>query len=239
MIKVITSKDNKRVKYALSLRENKNQTQFKQFLGESLKSLELAIKANVVKEVFTYNHLNIDESIEQYLVNEDVMKKLSCSVNPEGVVFIADIKENRPEQLNKVLYLDHINDPGNMGTMIRTALAFNFDAVVVSKDSVSIYNDKVLASCKGANYLIPVFHDELSNYVRTHHIISSCLDAKAIDMNELEIPHKFVLVMGNEAHGISSEIRKLTNTFVKIPISNIDSLNVSVAAGILMHHLSK
>lgn len=239
MIKVITSKDNARVKYAISLRDNKNKVKYQQFLGESLKSLELAIKAGLVKEVFTYSHLDIDENISQYLVSEEVMKKLSCSVNPEGVVFIADIKESIPEKLNKVLYLDHINDPGNMGTMIRTALAFNFDAVVVSKDSVSIYNEKVLAACKGANYLIPIFHQELSSFTRTHNIISSCLDNKAVELDALEVPAKFVLVMGNEAHGISSEVRKLSNTFVKIKIDNIDSLNVSVAAGILMHHLSK
>ncbi len=239
MIKVITSKDNARVKYAYSLKDNKNKVKFNQYLGESKKSLELAIKAGVVKEVFTYEHLNIEESITQYLVNEDVMKKLSCSVNPEGVIFIADIVENKPNKIDKIVYLDHINDPGNMGTIIRTALAFNFDAVVVSKDSVSTYNEKVLAACKGANYLIPIIHDDLSSYAESHTIISSSLDSKSVSLEEVNVPDKFVLVLGNEAHGISPNVKKITNVFVKIQIKNIDSLNVSVASGILMHHFSK
>ena len=90
MIKVITSKDNPRVKYAYSLRDNKTREEHRQFIGESRKSLDLAISQNLVREVFTYEALDIDESITQYLVNESVMNKLSSSKHPEGVLFIAN-----------------------------------------------------------------------------------------------------------------------------------------------------
>ena len=237
MISSINSKDNARVKYAVSLKENKNRKEFHQFLGESLKSLKMAIQANLVKEVFTYEYLDIDESIKQYLVSEEVMKKLSSTNNPEGVVFIADIKEHsKLESYKKILYLDEINDPGNMGTIIRTALAFNYDAVVCSNNCCSLYNEKVLAACKGSNYLLPIYTDELSNY-KDYQIIVSCLDKDSIDLEDLKIKDKFVLVIGNEAHGVKSSSKALATDKVKISIQNIDSLNASVAAAILMYRI--
>ena len=238
MIKVITSKDNPRVKYAYSLRDNKTREEHRQFIGESRKSLDLAISQNLVKEVFTYEALDLDESITQYLVNENVMKKLSSSKNPEGVVFIANYLTFEKDNFSKILYLDEINDPGNLGTMIRTALAFNFDAVVISPNSVSQYNEKVLAACKGSNYLIPILNKKLAQVKDDHKAIVTTLSDDSIDVDTLEVPDKFILVMGNEAHGVNKDIIRSADIKVKIPISNIDSLNVSVAAGILMHKLS-
>ena len=191
-----------------------------------------------MKEVFTYETLDIDESITQYLVNENVMKKLSTSKNPEGVLFIANYPNFKKDNFNKILYLDEINDPGTLGTMIRTALAFNFDAVVTSPNSVSLYNEKTLAACKGSNYLIPVFSKPLNEIKRDHRVIVTTLSEDSIDVNELSKPEKFILVMGNEARGVNKEIIKSADIKVKIPISNIDSLNVAVAAGILMYKLA-
>lgn len=238
MIKVITSRDNPRVKYATSLKDNKERESHQEFLGESKKSLLMAIEANLVKEVFTYEALDIDENITQYLVNESVMDKLSNSKNPEGVVFIAKYPQFKKDNYRKILYLDEVNDPGNLGTMIRTALAFNFDAVVTSPKSVSIYNEKVLAACKGSNYLIPVFSKPLNEIKRDHKVIVTTLSDDSIDVNELDIKDNFILVMGNEAHGISKSIIDSSDIKVKIAINNIDSLNVAVAAAIIMHKLA-
>ena len=237
MIKIITSKNNDKVKYAVSLKDNKNRKKENRFLGEGKKSLELALEAGLVVEVFAYESLLIDESIPQYLVNEEVMKKLSSSVSPEGVVFIAKVPEFKKDNFKKILFLDSINDPGNLGTLIRTALAFGYDAVVTSPDSVSVYNEKALAACKGANYLIPVFQDDLSNYKDGYQIIVSTLKDNSIDVKDVKLEDKFVLVLGNEAHGVSRKSEQLASMFVKIPIENINSLNVAVAGGILMYFL--
>jgi len=238
MIKAITSKENQKIKYACSLKENKYRKEFHQFLGETKKSLEMAISSNLVTDVFTLEYLHIDENINQFLVSEDVLKKISSDVNPE-VVFIANIPTFENKDFNKILYLDHINDPGNMGTLIRTALAFNFDAVVVSEGSVAIYNEKVISATKGAIYKIPVFVDNLSNYKSNHQIIVSSLSNDSQDIEEIKPQSSFVLVLGNEAHGVSNETIALADIIVKIPISGIDSLNVSIAGGILIYKLSK
>lgn len=237
MIKVITSKNNDKIKYATSLRDNKNRKKEGKFIGEGKKALELALQAGLVQEVFTYETLLIDEDIPQYLVNEEVMKKLSSSVNPEGVVFIANVPSFKKDKFNKILFLDSINDPGNLGTLIRTALAFGYDAVVTSSDSVSIYNEKALAACKGANYLIPVFQDDLVSYKDSYQIIVSTLKDESVDVDAVKVDEKFVVVLGNEAHGVSKKSEELADIFVKIPIANINSLNVAVAGGILMYKI--
>ena len=159
MIKVITSKDNPRVKYALSLKESKARKENHQFLAESFKTLEMALATNLVREVFALEWLELPEDVTLNLVSEDILKKLSSSKNPEGVVFIADMKEKEDKKYNKILYLDEINDPGNLGTLIRTALAFSYDAVITSKNSVSFYNEKVIAASKGAIFKIDCFSD--------------------------------------------------------------------------------
>lgn len=237
MIKAITSKDNPRVKFACSLKENKYRNIHKMFLAETFKSLEMALKANVVKEVFTLEYIDLPENITQNLVSEDVLKKISSNVNPEGVVFIAEMKEIEVKEPHKILYLDEITDPGNMGTIIRTALAFSYDLIVTSEKCVSIYNEKVINSSKGAIFSMPIKRGKLSDYKSTHKIIVSTLSDKSISVDEIKVPNDFVLVLGNESRGVNKENISLSDIQVKIPISNIDSLNVSVAAGILMNKI--
>ncbi len=236
MIKAITSKDNSRVKFALSLKENKYRKANKMFLAETFKSLEMALANHQVVEVFATEWLELPEEVQLNLVSEEILKKLSSNVNPEGVVFICKMNEYQGNY-DKVLFLDHIQDPGNMGTLIRTALAFSYDAVVVSKESVSIYNEKVINSTKGAIFAIPVFEEELKNFKGSHQIIVSTLSDKSIPLDEVKHDDKFVLVLGSESHGVSKETLKLSDIQVKIPIANIDSLNVAVAGGILMNKI--
>ena len=237
MIKAISSKNNERVKFAYSLKESKNRKLHKMFLAETFKSLKMALSANAVVEVFTLSYLDIPEEIPQNLVSEDVLHKLSSNVNPEGVVFIAKLNECKVSDPKKVLYLDHINDPGNMGTLIRTALAFDYDLIVTSEDSVSVYNEKVVNSTKGAIFCIPIKGGKLSEFASSHQILVTNLGKNAVDFNEVKLQERFVLVLGNESHGVSKENLKLASQEIIIPIKSIDSLNVAVAGGILMNKI--
>ena len=116
-------------------------------------------------------------------------------------------------------------------------MAFDYDAVILSKSSVDLYNEKVIAASKGAIFLIDAYYDDISNYTEGRQVIVSALD-DAIPLSELEKPKDFVLVLGNESHGVSEEVLKLANKVVKIEMNdNIDSLNVGVAGGILMNYL--
>ena len=237
MIKAITSKDNPRVKFACSLKENKYRQIHKMFLAETFKSLEMAVSANVVTEVFTLEYLDLPEEITQNLVSEEVLKKISSNVNPEGVVFICKMMDLEVNEPKKILYLDEITDPGNMGTLLRTALAFSYDLVVTSEKCVSIYNEKVINSSKGAIFKMPVRKGRLKEYKEGRTVIVSTLSDKSVSLDEVKVPSNFVLVLGNESRGVSKDTLALADIEVKIPISNIDSLNVSVAGGILMNKI--
>ena len=238
MIKEITSKDNNKIKHAASLKESKYRKEYKEFLCEGKKSLEMALLAGSVKEIFTLKPLeNVPQDISQYIVKEDLLRKISSSVSPEGVIAVCNIVERKPKKLNKVVYLDRVSDPGNVGTIIRTALAFSYDAVILSNGSCNPYNEKVVSATKGAIFSLPILIGELDDYKKEQTVIVSALNDKAVDARELKPQKSFILVLGNEANGVSKEIIQKADIVTKIEMKNIDSLNVSVAAGILMDRL--
>ena len=238
MVKYITSKDNNKLKHAASLKESKYRREYNEFLAEGKKSLEMALKAGAVREVFTTEEISgLPNDLTQYILKEDLLKKIASSVNPEGVVFTCNIVNKKPKRMNKVVYLDHVNDPGNVGTIIRTALAFSYDAVVLSDGSCDPYNEKVVAASKGAIFSIPLLKGSLCEFCEGREVIISSLSDKSVDIKDLKTPKSFILVVGNEANGVSEEIMKLASIVTKIEIANIDSLNVAIATGILMDHL--
>lgn len=235
----ILSKNNQKVKEACALRMKKVRQEKGLFLMEGTKNLDMALKYGVVKQIFTSIGLpKLKQDIECYKVNDEVLRKLSASENPEGVVFVCEQLAPKKDKFeyHKIVYLDQINDPGNLGTILRTAVAFNYDAVILSKSSVDIYNEKVVAASKGALFLVDALYDDISNCTQGRAVIASALD-NAIPLSNSEKPKDFVLVLGNESHGVSPEVLALANSIVKIEMNDaIDSLNVAVAAGILMNY---
>ena len=206
---------------------------------EGIKNLDLALTYGNVKTIFTSIGLpKIGKDIETYKINDEVLRKLAVSENPEGVVFVSEMLKPRKDKsdYHKIVYLDQINDPGNLGTILRTAVAFNYDAVVLSKGSVDLYNEKVIAASKGAIFLVDAFVGDIENY-KDKQIIVSTLDEDSIPLNECKKPNDFVLVLGNESHGVSEPIIKIANQLVKIEMNDvIDSLNVAIAGAILMNY---
>ena len=235
----ILSKNNQKIKDASSLKLKKVRLEKGLFLMEGIKNLDLALTYGNVKTIFTSIGLpKIGKDIETYKVNDEVLRKLATSENPEGVVFVCEMLKPKKDKkdYHKIVYLDQINDPGNLGTILRTAVAFNYDAVVLSKGSVDLYNEKVIAASKGAIFLIDAFVGNIEDY-KDKQIIVSTLDENSIPLNECKKPNDFVLVLGNESHGVSEPIIKIANQLVKIEMNDvIDSLNVAMAGAILMNY---
>lgn len=236
----ILSKTNSKIKFAASLNEKKYRLENGMFLIEGKKMLEMGLKANLVDSIFTTVELkNIPSSVKTYFVTDEIIEKISNEKNPEGIVTICKFPkwDNDYSKYHKIVYLDDINDPGNMGTIIRTALAFNYDAIVLSKNCVDVFNSKVVSATRGALFLLPIFNDDLGRF-SSKDIIVSALSDKAVSLENVKKSNDFVLVLGNEAHGVSENTLKLANQIVKIDISeSIDSLNVAIAGGILMNYL--
>ena len=236
MICVITSRQNNKIKEVSKLKISKYSKENKLFLCEGEKALKMAISAKLVVDVFTLQELNLPYYINQYIVTKEILEKISSNVNPEGVVFTAKYSESNVTG-NKLVYLDQVSDPGNMGTIIRTALALGFDGIIYSQGSVSPYNEKVISATKGAIFSLPIKEGKLEDLKGEYQIIVSALHEKSIDIKDVKPNGKFVLVLGNEAHGVSKNTLKLADIVTHIPINNIESLNVAVAGAILMYEL--
>lgn len=239
MIQTITSKDNLKVKHACSLHQNKYRNEYQEFLVEGIKSIELGLEKHLIEAVFSLNELrDFPSDIPQYIVSENILNKISSTQNPEGVIAVAKMPSFKKEGFKRVVYLDQINDPGNLGTIIRTALAFCYDAVILSKNTVSPYNEKAIAASKGAIFKIPVFFDDLKTYFDDQKIIVTALSDDSVSLKSVKKPDKFIVVLGNEANGVSEKIIEKAHIKIKIDMDNIDSLNVGVAGGIVLYTLA-
>lgn len=244
MVEKITSVNNQKVKDACKLKTSKGRNETGLFLIEGFHILEMALKSGVVKSIFTNKIIEgIDEKITQYLVDDFILNKISYMPSNQGVIGICETKFNDIEHENLLVFLDNISDPGNMGTILRTCLAFGVKNVLVSEGSVSIFNDKVLMSSQGAIFNLnikKVNYEDIKNLKNEYKIISSTLSEKSVNFTDLKLENnqKYIIVFGNESRGISEETIKLTDIFTKIPMNSIDSLNVGVAAGIIIYYLA-
>lgn len=227
---MIKSKDNKKVKHARSLNQYKNRKNSMQFLVEGKKNIEMAKSANCIDYILT-----IDEEYDGLQISEEVMKSIvttSSLIDSVAVCNFPTLSSN----FDKVLILDDIQDPGNMGTLIRSALAFNFDAVVCSPNCVDYTNPKVVRSSGGAIFHINVINTDICEYIKQS---DNATIGTFIDGESTVIKHqKFNLVIGNEGNGISDEVRDLCTIKYRININEkLDSLNAAVAGSILMYQL--
>ena len=232
---IITSKQNPKIKALVALKAKPKD----ELLIEGKHLIEMAIDANLVTEIFSVEKLNYD--VPMTLITPEIAEKLSGKVTTDGVFALIKkpcLKVNKNKHL---LYLDEVSDPGNLGTILRTALAFDFGGVYLSEGSVNAYNEKVLSAAQGAHFLLPVKKSSLDELIALkkdgYKVVATTLN-DAITIEEVKAS-KLVLVLGNEARGVSKDVLKIADYNVKIPMQHIDSLNVAVAGAILMYEISK
>ncbi len=247
-IKVITSINNNLIKEFAKLKEKKYRIQKGEFLIEGDHLINEAYNANRLKILLSSNDdiLNKYDKCEKYKVSEDIIKKLSQTTSPQGLVGICDIKDVEVDykKYQHILILDDVKDPGNIGTLIRTSLAFDIDLIVMSNDSCDIYNDKVVRASQGAIFNIDIVYRNLKDEIKLMKnkdikIISTSLSA-TIDVKDIEKIDKYAIILGNEAKGVSDDIQQVADINVIIPISKkMESLNVAIAGAIMMYEVRK
>ncbi len=234
----ITSLQNQKVKAWTKLREKKERDRTGLFLAEGPHLIEEAMRQGIVETVITDGRYSFD-GVQMVEAVPQVLKKLSASVSGVSCIavcrqFTLPVKDPR-----RVLLLDRIQDPGNFGTLIRTAVSFGFDAVYVSEDTCDLYNEKVIRSTQGAMFHIPVIRATLSDTVRAlqkdgFRVFGTSLH-NAVSMSEAQESEKMAFVLGNEGQGVSPAILQLCDQSMFIEISGFESLNVAVAGGIIMY----
>ena len=254
-MRVIRSVQNENVKYYEKLKDKSFRKKENKFIVEGEHLVEEALKTNLVEVVISTNEdflKTIDGKVETFLVNDAIIAKLSNTKNPQNVLAIARMFDNDIKILKNVVrnrnsalvMFDDINDPGNLGTLIRTAAALGYDGVVLSKQSVDIYNDKTVRASQGSIFKTKIVYGDLQELIpylkgKGYRFIGTSLK-KAVKLEDAIVGGKFVLCLGNEARGMSDEVLALMEHNVKITMHNdVESLNVMVAGSIIMYELKK
>ncbi len=237
---MITSLKNETIKEIMKLKQKKYRDETGQFMVEGYHLVEEARKHGCIKTIITTLSDSFDEDV--IYVSDDVMKKLAFTLTPQPIMAICYKREHKLEKLDgcRYLLLDRVQDPGNVGTIMRSALAFGYDMLIMSNDCVDLYNDKVIRSTQGALFELDVCICDLKDAIRELNengidVYATCLE-NASDIDSYERKEKMAFVMGNEGQGVSADILNMSQHRVYIPIQSVESLNVGVAAAITMYH---
>lgn len=236
---IITSKDNPRIKALAKLYDHPSRDGF---IIEGFHSVEVAYSCGALKEVYALKDPQL-KGVKCTLVNETILKKLSKAVTFEKIIGLCELPKYEGFA-GDILILDRIQDPGNVGTLLRTAASFGFEDVIFLKGCCSPFNAKVIASSEGSLFHIRLHYAEEAGLVEMLHkegytVLGSALE-HAEAMETYHRPdHKIALILGNEGQGMSKTLLEQTDANLRISIRKMESLNVGVAGGILMHYLAK
>ncbi len=253
-MKEIQSAKNPRIKELKKLHKKKYREEKEEYLLEGFHLIEEAASSDAeIKELFVTQRgrkewgdwLAANKGISTFLVSDEVMDAVSDLPTPQGILAVMALtSEDTPDFSGGWLLLDNVQDPGNVGTMIRTADAFGMAGVLLGKGTVDIYSTKVLRSMQGSNYHLPVLQKDLAEVIpvmkgKGFTVYGTELNEEAHALDKVEKTEDFAIIMGNEGQGVSQEILSLTDQNVYIPMKgNAESLNVGVAAGIVLYHFS-
>lgn len=254
----IRSKDNLKVKNAARLKEQKARDQERLFLiegknlcREAFAAENIRIERVFIDEVQEAEYFELHQQyghLEWIKTDQRIMKYIGDTLTPQGIAAVVHLPHpdwgRMLDQKGFLLLLDRIADPGNMGTIWRTAWAFGVDAIILSPGCVDPFNPKAVRASMGAVFHVPVYKDiGLDEIIaikqQGYQMIASTLDTSC-RLDEMDFSKPTVLVIGSEAHGVSREYQVISDFKFKIPIiTGVDSLNAGVACGIIVHEAGK
>jgi len=238
----IESINNPKVKEWMKLKEKKYRDASNLFLIEGDHLLNEAMIKGVVKETISKDKLFSFTGIPFYEVNDTIMKKLSSQVSGTNVIGIVE-KLKEKEINGNVCLLDNIQDPGNLGTIIRSAVAFNIDTIVVSPDTVDIYNEKVIRASEGMLFHLNIIKrnisDMLADLKSKNYIIYGTNVENGKSLKDIHFDGKTAIIIGNEGKGMNKDLQSQCDELIYIPMNKTcESLNAGVAASIIFYEMS-
>lgn len=238
---LINSVANQKYKLINKLRKKKYRDKEGLFVIESRKLVDEAIRSSAdIDFIFLKDGEDFKTNYKTLVFDEKLYLKLTELKSPDGIGAVVRKEPSQEIKSKKILLLDHINDPGNMGTMIRSAEAFGFSDIILTKGCVDIYNEKSLRASMGSVFRLNIKEleiDQIKKLKSSYKFLASDMDG--IDVREYKLSEEgIILAIGNEANGLSEEIRSLTDDFLKIAMTGeIESLNAAIAASIMMNRL--
>ncbi len=230
---MITSVNNPNVIKWAKLKKSKYQREFGQFIIEEKLIIDEAIKANLKLETISLDTSDIESD---YKVSDNVMKKISSNKSLNEIVAVVDFYDSSEELSDKIVYLDNVQDPGNLGTIIRTAFAFGYTTIAL-RNGVNKYNHKLISASKGSIFHVNIIEDDNLDLIKNpnYQKIGLMLDETASSLDDSNVSDKSIIIFGNEGSGISKEIIEHLDQSVYIEMNNFDSLNVAITAGIVLY----
>ena len=245
---MITSKTNELIKHVKSLHQKKFRDEYKEYFVEGVKLINEAILENkeitkilICDELLREEFSILSEDIVEY-VAKNVFEYVSDTQSPQGILAVIKMDEFKGEVCeNTVFALDDLQDPGNLGTILRSLDSAGINTLLLSKDTVDLYNPKVIRSTMGAIFRVKVLDnldlkEELLALKKAgYKVVITSLDTNEMHYN-LDFSDRLVIVIGNEAKGVKKEIQELADIKVKIPmLGRTESLNASVAASVIAY----
>lgn len=237
---IIESVSNQNFKFISKLKMKKYRDKENSFLIESRKLVDEAIASSAkIDFIFLRQGVSYETRYKTLVFSETLFNKLSSMTSPDGVGAVIKKKEPREISSSKILLLDGINDPGNLGTMVRSAEAFGFRDVILLPGTVDIYNEKTLRASMGSVFRLNILEknfEDIKKLKPSYKVLSADMDG--LDIRDYKKDSKIIIAIGNEANGLSKEMREITDDFIKIPMEGeIESLNAAIAASIIMNRL--
>lgn len=238
----ITSTQNNLVKFAIKLQNPKFRKTEQLILLDGEKTIQGIIENKIEFEYFfakeDYNIKNA--KIKNYIqVTDEILKKISTTKTPTnavGIIKEPQIEKNIFKKLNKIALIDGIKDPGNLGTIIRSAVAFSIDGIILFNDCVDLYNSKTIRATAQNMFKIPIIHTSDINFINSLKSGRKLISTVVTTKNELfnyKFDEKFIIAFGSEADGISEEILKISDEKVTLKMDNeVESINLGVCASI-------
>ena len=243
-MKEIKSINNELIKKVSKLKDKKYRDIENRFLVEGYHLVNMA--KDYIEMLFVSNEKDYDlfEGVSCYLVNDAVIKKLAQTLNPQGIIGVCRKIEEENICSDNVIMLDNIQDPGNLGTLIRSALAFNCHDIILGNDTVDVYNDKVIRSSQGAIFKVNIMCrdliTEVSNLKEKGYQVFGTALVNGIDIDKVRFGKKNAIILGNEGSGVKKQLLELTDGNIYLKMNKeIDSLNVGVAGSIIMYEITK
>lgn len=237
---LISSVNNDKIKELVKLKDKKYRDKYDMFFIEGKDLCDIAYQNGLLREIYILDGYDyIYEGIPYTFVSYEVMKKLSDMASVSGYFGICS-KKVEGELGDRILVLDDIQDPGNLGTIIRSAVAFNFDTIVASYGTVDMYNPKVVRSTKGMIFNENIIVRDIVSFLKEldGYMIYGTDVKDGVNIKNEDIPKKVAIVIGNEGNGISNDVRELCHKFIYIDMNeNCESLNAGVSASIIMYEV--
>lgn len=232
----ISSKDNKLFKYLLKVFESKKiRDNDNVFIVEGYNLVEEAYKRNLIINTFSIKEEPLYK--DSIIISLELLKKLTNTVTPEGIIALVK-KDINNELSNKILFLDRIQDPGNIGTLIRSAVSFGFNSIIFD-ETCDPFNPKVIRASEGAIFKINILNYDINHLKELgYKIYGTSMNGVSLESID-NCQTKIVIILGNEGNGVRKEYLNITNDNLTIPMINTESLNVGVAGSIIMYHFRK